>query len=652
MNAPLLFAEPLWLWAALLLPAGLLLLFIRNQRKIRPLLLQVVASRLQKRLLHSPSPGRRWAHFLLLLGGTACAALALARPQLGDDWLEVSRSGRDILIAVDTSKSMLATDLAPDRLTRAKMAARDLITRLPGDRVGLVAFSGTAFLQAPLTIDHDAVLHSVDELDTEIVPQGGTNLAAAIRLAKEAFGKGEGESRALIFLTDGEDLEADGLASAEQAKGLFRIFTVGLGSPDGSLIPLKGGRGSEFLKDPNGQIVKSRLDEDGLSKIAAATGGFYTRLDRGPAVAEHLVKDGLAQMNAQQFDAKTSRRPIERFQWPLAAALAAVAASFLTGENRKVPPQKNRPHGKVRQPESQFAAAAAVALLLLGASQTLSAKNSALQAYERGDYKEAADSFKRQLQLQPGSLPLRFGLGTAAYQSGDYDAALEEFSQASTSEDPKLRQLAEYNLGNTLYQRGATRQNPEDKIAEWKNAVQHYEQSLEINPSDARSQKNLDTVRKLIEEAEKKQKDQQQKQQGGEDNKDDSKEKKDQDSSSESKESPEDKSGEEKEDGKDDKPGKKSGDSKDASSKPDPKDGEAQKTQSKPEGNLQNQPQFGEDQKAKDAREEADNAQAAAEGKMTPQQAKALLESLRNEDQPVQLIEKNRAQKGKSLRDW
>jgi Ca-activated chloride channel family protein len=659
MNASLFFAHPEWLWAALLLPSVLLLLFVRNQRRIRPLLLQMVASRLQKRLLHAPNPGQRWTHFLLLLSGTAMAAIALAQPQLGEDWLEVTRSGRDILIAVDTSKSMLATDLAPDRLTRAKMAARDLITRLPGDRIGLVAFSGTAFLQAPLTIDHDAVLHSLEELDTEIVPQGGTNLAAAIRMAKEAFGKGEGESRALIFFTDGEDLEADGLSTASDSKDQFRIFTVGLGSPDGSLIPLKGGRGSEFLKDSNGQIVKSRLDEEGLSKIAAATGGFYTRLDRGQAVAEHLVKNGLAHIKAEQFDAKTSRRPIERFEWPLGCALFLVAAAFLLGDSRRSPQKPLYTAQKSRLPESPLAGTALLALLFFGSENGVFAKNQAIEAYERQDFKGAADSFRKQLERQPGSLPLHFNLGTAAYQSGDYEVALQEFSQSSTSEDPNLRQLSEYNLGNTLYQRGASQQKPEDKLAEWKNAVQHYEQSLQIAPKDTRTQRNLGTVQKLIEELEKQQKEQNK--QDGKQESDSSKDQKDSDqpqdsdsskgSSEENKDEKSDSGKEDQKSQKEDKPGEES---KNPSSKSPPEEGDVQnqKNQQKPEGDLRNQPQFGEDQKTKDAKEEADDAQAAAEGKMTPQQAKSLLESLRSEDQRVQLIEKNRIPKGRTLRDW
>src|SRR5439155_26481673 len=133
-------------------------------------------------------------------------------PQFGYTWQQSKRKGRDLLIAIDTSKSMLATDLAPNRLARAKLAAQDLINLLQGDRVGLVAFAGDAFLQAPLTIDYSAVLSSINELDTTIIPRGGTDIAAAIKLAAEAFGKGESENRALILMTDGEELDQNAVS--------------------------------------------------------------------------------------------------------------------------------------------------------------------------------------------------------------------------------------------------------------------------------------------------------------------------------------------------------------------------------------------------------------------------------------------------------
>nr|MDQ3623759.1 VWA domain-containing protein [Verrucomicrobiota bacterium] len=320
------FAQPLWLWALAALPF-FVLIFLRNERRRRVLLGKLLAARLIGRLAGTVSVARRRWRFALVLLGLAGVIVALARPQYGYRWEESKRRGRDLLIAIDTSRSMLATDLPPNRLTRAKLAAQDLISQLQGDRVGLIAFAGTAFLQAPLTVDYSAVFGSLQELDTEIIPLGGTNMVAAIAIAADAFGKGESDTRALVILTDGEELQADGVKAAAKQKEQMRIFTVGIGSSDGSLIPIPGEAGSEFVKDPEGQIVKSRLDEDRLQKIAQATGGFYLRLQSGRPEMTRLVREGLGKMNEQEIDAKLSRQPIERYQWPLSVGLVLLGAS-------------------------------------------------------------------------------------------------------------------------------------------------------------------------------------------------------------------------------------------------------------------------------------------------------------------------------------
>ncbi|HZJ13415.1 MAG TPA: VWA domain-containing protein, partial [Chthoniobacteraceae bacterium] len=306
------FAHPAWFWAFALFPI-LIAVFFQNEGRRRVLLQKLVAARLLDRLVGTVSvPKRRW-RFALILLGLACLITSLAQPQYGFTWQDAKRRGRDVIIAIDTSKSMLATDLAPNRLIRAKLAAEDLIQQLQGDRVGVIAFAGTSFLQAPLTADYGAVRSSLQELDTDIIPRGGSDIAGAIRTAMEAFGKGESEHRALIIFTDGEELDADGVREAEKQKDVVRIFTVGLGSPEGALIPVPGTRGgTEFVKDPDGQIVKSRLDEGRLRKIAEAGGGFYLRLQNSREQMSQLIRDGLGKMTESEIDAKLSRQPIER----------------------------------------------------------------------------------------------------------------------------------------------------------------------------------------------------------------------------------------------------------------------------------------------------------------------------------------------------
>ena len=387
-----------------------------------------MAARLLDRLAGTVSLGRRRLRFALLLLGLAALIVSLAQPRYGYTWQESKRKGRDIIIAIDCSRSMLATDLTPNRLGRAKLAVQDLLEQLQGDRVGLIAFAGTAFLQAPLTIDYGAVLNSLSELDTNIIPRGGTNIAAARSpRADAAFGKGESDNRCLILFTDGEELEADAVEAASAEKDHMRIFTVGLGSADGSLIPIPGENGGTgFVKDEKGQIVKSRLDEDRLRKIAETTGGFYVHLQNGPAEMQQIVHAGLGQMKEKEIDTRMSRRPIERYEWPLSAALVLLVASTLIGERKR---------GSRRPPLS--VAASALVLVLLLIPRGAEAKNSGLEDYEREDYKGAMSEFDRQLQQQRESAALNFALGAAAYKAGDYPKALDAFSKATTFTRPR-----------------------------------------------------------------------------------------------------------------------------------------------------------------------------------------------------------------------
>ena len=234
---------------------------------------------------------RRLVRFGLLLLGLALAIISLAQPRWGYTFEDVKRKGLDLLVAVDTSRSMLSNDVQPSRLDRVKLAIQDLIDQLQGDRVGLIAFAGRAFLQAPLTIDYDAVVEAVNDLDTKTIPEGGTNISSAITLATQSFGKSAMGNRALIIFTDGEELSGDAVktAKAAAADAGVRIFTVGVGTPQGSLIPVTGDNGdTSFVKDSAGQVVKSKLDDKRLREVAEATGGFYLHLENGPHTMQQV----------------------------------------------------------------------------------------------------------------------------------------------------------------------------------------------------------------------------------------------------------------------------------------------------------------------------------------------------------------------------
>src|SRR5882724_2434470 len=198
------FAQPKMLFLLLALPPLLALFFSWSWRKRQVLMTQFIQARLLPNLTVGISPLRQKLQMACALGAVVCLILALARPQWGFDWEEVKQRGLDIVVAIDTSKSMLATDVAPNRLTRAKLAALDLMQQARSDRLGLVAFAGSAFLQCPLTIDDAAFRQSVEALDVNIIPQGGTAVAEAIDTAQKAFKEGDNH-RVLVLFTDGED---------------------------------------------------------------------------------------------------------------------------------------------------------------------------------------------------------------------------------------------------------------------------------------------------------------------------------------------------------------------------------------------------------------------------------------------------------------
>ncbi len=257
----------------------------------------------------------------LLYVSFVCLMVALARPQKGSYNIEIQGKSIDILFALDTSKSMLAQDIKPDRLSRAKLAIQDVLESLQGDRIGLIAFAGRAFLECPLTLDYQAFLQSLNICDTTIISEGGTDFAAAIDQASKAFSKDDSH-KTLILISDGEDLEKAGYKRALAAKEEgMSIYTVGVGSTAGDIIPLKDKNGKlDYLKDAQGQVVKSRLDAETLISMAQITSGFYTPL--GPKgeglsqVYEHLRKS----IPPQERQSFYKTVPKEHFQWPLGLA--------------------------------------------------------------------------------------------------------------------------------------------------------------------------------------------------------------------------------------------------------------------------------------------------------------------------------------------
>ena len=489
------FGAPIWFWALAVIPV-LALLFARAEQRGAARLREFVSPRLLPQLAATLNRGRRILRFGLLMLGLAFAILSLARPQWGYIYEDVKRKGLDLLFAVDTSRSMLSNDVQPNRLERVKLAAQDLVNQLQGDRVGLIAFAGRAFLQAPLTIDYEAEVESINDLDTKTIPEGGTNISEAINLALNTFGKSAAGNRALIIFTDGEELSGDAAKVAKTATDAdVRIFTVGVGTPQGSLIPVKSDDGgTAFVKDSAGQVVKSKLDEKRLREIAQATGGFYLHLDDGPRTMSQLYSQGLANMKAAEIDARLGRRPIERYEWPLGAAILALTMSILIGERKRV-------RVRARVPRWSKIAVPAAALILIFGRPVFGAATG-LNLYREGKYNDAYKSFQEDLQAHPDSSQkekIEFDAGAAAFKMGDYNKALQSFSNALLSGDKGLQENSHFNLGRTLEDRADMDQTNETTLKDLTDAASHYESTLRLNPKNEAAKANLEEVKKKIE---------------------------------------------------------------------------------------------------------------------------------------------------------
>src|SRR5213595_1313404 len=490
------FGAPNWLWTLAILPL-LVLLYAQAERRSAIKLREFVSPRLLPQLAGNVDRVRRAIRFAFVLLALALAIIALAKPHWGYTYEDVKRRGLDLLFAVDTSRSMLSNDVAPNRLERVKLAAQDLITDLRGDRVGLIAFAGRAFLQAPLTIDYDAAVESINDLDTKTIPEGGTNIGEAIALATRTFGKSAMGNRALIIFTDGEELSGDAVNEAKKAADAgVKIFTIGVGTAQGSLIPVEGKGEGGFVKDAKGQVVKSKLDENRLREIAQATGGMYLHLESGPQTMRQLYTEGLSKLKTAEIDARLSSRPIERYEWPLAGAIVALIASLFINDRKRAQTPRRSPVKR----EVLVAAS-----LLFVATAEVNAV-SGIDLYNKGRYEDAYAQFQKDLQdnINPADMPkMQFDAGAAAYKLRNYDKALEAFSQSLVDRSPRLQEKSRYNLGRTLEDRADFGKTNEETLKDLENAAQHYEQALKLDPQDKAAAERLEIVRKKIEKLKK-----------------------------------------------------------------------------------------------------------------------------------------------------
>ncbi len=307
------------LWV--LIPLGMILHWLTRRRW--NMLTRFAGEGLLKEIAGTLNLKRRILGNWIFVIAMACVVIALARPQWGFRLQEVKRQGVDILLAVDTSKSMLTQDVKPNRFERTKLAVRDLVKRLKGDRVGLIAFAGDAFAACPLTNDYAGFLLTLEDVNISTIPRGGTNLSSAIREAVDLYKDSKVKDKAVVILTDGEDLEGDSLAEAAKAKEAgIKIYTVGIGTQDGELIQIEDASGKKvFLKDQQNNFVKSRLNEALLEKMALSTGGLYVRASGAEFGLGLIYDQALSHFEEQEFKSQMKKMYFERFQWPLAAGI-------------------------------------------------------------------------------------------------------------------------------------------------------------------------------------------------------------------------------------------------------------------------------------------------------------------------------------------
>ncbi len=644
------FERPEMLWLLLLAPPALIAFLVWAWRKRQRLLGEFIEPRLLVSLTAGVSPARRKLRYALLVGAVVALIFTLAQPQWGFDWEETKQRGLDIVVAIDTSKSMLAEDIAPNRLARAKLATQDLMQLAHSDRLGLVGFAGVAFLICPLTVDDSAFKQCLDTLDVTTLPQGGTAIAGAIEAALTAFKDDPENHKILVLFSDGDDHDEGAVEAAQKAaeKGL-RIFTIGIGSPEGELIRVKQPNGStDFIRDTDGNVVKSRLNEALLREIATSGRGFYLPL-RGAKTIDTLYESGLAPLPKTDSATRLVKRYHQQFFWPLALALLCLLAEIIIPERRRVAKVLLRSAA----PGTPVAPAVA-ALLLCGALAADASSSKALRDYEAGRYDEALKEFKQLHEKKSGDARLPYNAGAAAYRDLQYEEAAKLFGQTLAAPDLKLQQRGYYNRGNTLFQLGERETTPDKRKEAWEKSLKDFESSLKLDPQDSDAKFNQEFVKRQLEEL---------KQQQQQQNKDDKNDKQDKDQKQQ------DQQNQQNQDQKDQKEQQQQKPDQQKQNQQDQQQAQSKQDQQK-QAEQQKEAQQAQAQKKKD--EEKKQAQAAAQqdkkespdkeaeedakvepGQMTPQQARQILDAQKSDENMLPLdVPAKPHDSSRPFKDW
>ena len=647
----MMFANPQMLWL-LLVTLPLLTVFLWwAWRKKQSLIARFVQSRLLANLTVGVSPIRQKIRSALLVAAVALIFVALAQPQWGFAWEEARQRGLDILVAIDTSRSMLAEDIPPNRLTRAKLAALDLMKAAKSDRLGLIAFAGTAFLQCPLTIDDEAFRQSVAALDVGVIPQGGTALTEAIDTALATVKDEADNVKVLVVFTDGEDHEEGAVAAAQKAaKAGLRIFTVGVGTAEGELLRAKDEKGTtSYIKDDKGNVVKSRLNETLLREIAEAANGFYLPL-RGANVIEALYKQGLAPLPKSDIASRRLRHYHERFQWPLGLAILLLIVEFFVPDRRRV----TRSEAILATPNAELRKAVALLVAVALPATLIGSPSTALKKYQNGKYAEALEEYQRLLERKPDDQRLYFNAGAAAYKAKEFDSATKNFGAALQATDLNLQQRAYYNLGDTFYQQGEQLAEPAKKTEAWEQAVKGFESAVKLNPKDIDAKHNLEFVKQRLAEL-KKQQEQSKSKQNQQDSPKPQNEPQ-QDQSSQPNQQPNQKSDQSKEDQSKQDQASRSPKPDDDKSEKDKKERDSAKRDQQKADQAEDKEKSAADpgDKSDEQGDASEQASATPLGQMTREQARQLLDSQKGDEKVMMFLPSNDKAKSRSkvFKDW
>jgi len=482
--------EPIYLWGLILGPA-LLLFFIFTERAKLKAMQKFSNLQLFFLLAESFSPPRARRKKILLLFSILLLAFCLARPQWGSQLVQVKKQGVDVVFALDVSLSMLAEDIPPNRLERAKLEVSDFLSKLKGDRVGLVAFAGAAYISCPLTLDYRAAQLFLDNVQLGVITKPGTNIAEAISTAALAFNQKENKYKVLVLVTDGEDQGNQPLLAAREAteQGL-RIYTIGIGTPAGEPIPLRQPEG-EFMgykKDESGTVVLSRLDEEVLAEIAQIGNGKYLSPSRTGFDLDKIYQE-VSGMEKKELKGTLAVEYLDRYQYFLLAAIMLLVWDLFFTDRR----ERKSLFSRFLKKEKALVATVLFILLITPfgwAKESPSSLNSkANQLYQQEKFQEAAKLYEEAAVEKPESFPLQYNLANALQQSQDYGQALNAYQKAIQTGDSGQLSQAYYNLGNNLF-----------RIGEYQPAAGSYKKALELNPQDKDAKYNYELALKRFKE--------------------------------------------------------------------------------------------------------------------------------------------------------